>query len=452
MVVNRITIKHGLDLPIDGVPDQRIDQGPALKRVALVADDYIGMKPTMTVAEGDRVKLGQVLFTDKKTAGVNYTSPGCGQVVEVNRGAKRAFQSVVVELDGEQAETFASYGTDQLGTLTREQVVANLTKSGLWTTLTQRPYGKIPSPDQKPHSLFVTAIDTHPLAPNPKIVIADRQPYFEAGLRVLKHLTSGAVYLCTAAGAEIPGSTLGFISHYEFDGPHPAGLPGTHIHFLDPVSMNKFVWQIGYQDVLAIGELFVTGSLPVERIVSIAGPQVTQPRLLRTRIGAAIADLTDGQLKAGDNRIISGSVLCGRAAVGPRAYLGRRHNQVCALREGRDREFLGWQKPGFDKFSVKPVYASGFAADPRRFPFTTNRNGSRRAMVPIGMYEQVMPLDILPTQLLRALIVGDTDQAQALGCLELDEDDIALCTYVCPGKYEYGAILRKNLETIEREG
>lgn len=450
--MNCITIKQGLDLPIAGVPDQRIDPGPAIRRVALVAGDYIGMKPTMAVAEGDRVKLGQELFSDKKTEGVIYTSPGSGKVVEVNRGDKRAFQSVVVELDGDDAETFSKFSTDQLGTLSREQVVDNLTKSGLWTTLRQRPYSKVPAPSAKPHSLFVTAIDTHPLAPKPSIVIGEKQPYFEAGLRVVKHLTDGAVYLCTAPGAAIPGREFGFVSHYEFDGPHPAGLPGTHIHYLDPVSMSKFVWHIGYQDVLAIGELFVTGKLPVDRVISLAGPQVIEPRLLRTRVGASIAELTEGQLKPGENRLISGSVLCGRQAIGPKAYLGRFHNEVCVLKEGRDREFLGWQKPGFDKFSIKPVYATGFAADARRFSFTTNKNGSRRAMVPIGMYEQVMPLDILPTQLLRALIVGDTDQAQALGCLELDEDDVALCTFVSPGKYEYGVILRENLETIEREG
>jgi Na+-transporting NADH:ubiquinone oxidoreductase subunit A len=450
--VNRITIKQGLDLPIAGVPDQRIDPAPSVRRVALIGDDYIGMKPSMAVSEGDRVKVGQTLFSDRKTAGVHHTSPGCGTVVEVNRGAKRSFESVVIELEGEEAETFDSYPTDRLATLTREQVVENLTKSGLWTALRQRPYSKIPAPGDKPHSLFITAIDTHPLAPNPRIVIAERQPYFEAGLRVLKHLTDGAVYLCTASGSAIAGHEFGFISHYEFDGPHPAGLPGTHIHFLDPVSSRKFVWYIGYQDVLAIGELFVTGRFPVDRVVSLAGPQVSEPRLLRTRLGADLADLTAGQLKEGENRLVSGSALCGRQAVGSRAYLGRYHNQVTVLLEGRQRELLGWQRPGFDKFSVRPVYASGFAADARRFPMTTNRNGSRRAMVPIGTYEQVIPLDILPTQLLRALIVGDTDQAQALGCLELDEDDIALCTFVCPGKHEFGEILRENLNTIEREG
>ncbi len=448
----QITIKRGLDLPIAGVPEQRIDPAPAVKRVAIVAADYVGMKPTMAVSEGDAVKLGQTLFSDKKLPGVRYTSPGCGKVVEVNRGAKRAFQSVVVELDGEEEESFANYSTDQLPTLSRDQVVENLLNSGLWTSLRRRPYSKVPSPQETPHSIFVQAIETQPLAPPPKLIISERGPFFEHGLQVLRHLTDGAVYLCTGPGTDIPGSSLGFVSHYEFDGPHPAGLPGTHIHFLDPVSDRRSVWSIGYQDVIAVGELFVTGRLSVERVISLAGPQVNDPRLLRSRLGASVDDLTRGELKQGENRVISGSVLSGRKAVGTAAYLGRYHLQVSVVREGPEREFLGWLKPGFDRFSVKPVYASGLVADNRRFDMTTTTNGSHRAMVPIGMYEEVMPLDILPTFLLRALLSGDTDQAQALGCLELDEDDIALCTFVDPGKAEFGPLLRETLSTIEKEG
>ena len=207
--------------------------------------------------------------------------------------------------------------------------------------------------------------------------------------------------------------------------------------------------------MIAIGKLFDTGKLSVERIISLAGPVVNEPRLIRTRLGASTSDLVDLQLCEVDRRVISGSVLSGRAATGPFAYLGRYHLQISALAEGREREFLGWQMPGFNKFSVKQVYASAMnklMAPEKRYEMTTDTGGSRRAMVPIGSYEEVMPLDILPTFLLRALITKDTDQAQALGCLELDEDDISLCTFVCPGKYEYGPMLRESLTTIEKEG
>ena len=450
-----ITIKKGLDIPIAGAPEQVIHPGPAVSHVALVGADYIGMKPTMLVQEGDRVKLGQPLFTDKKTPGVTFTSPGAGTVVEVNRGHKRAFQSVVIQLQGDEEETFTSYGSADLTTLKRNEVVDNLVNSGLWTSFRTRPFNKIPAIESQPHSIFVTAIDTNPLAADPLVVIAENEMSFVHGLQVIRHLTTGKVYLCQPPKVKVPGASLDFVMAEEFAGPHPAGLPGTHIHYLDPVSLNKTVWFVNYQDVIAIGKLFDTGRLSVERIVSLAGPVVNEPRLIRTRLGASTSDLVDSQLCEVDRRVVSGSVLSGRTAVGPNAYLGRYHLQVSALAEGREREFLGWQMPGFSKYSVKKVFASTMYQylDPnRRFAMTTDTGGSKRAMVPIGSYEAVMPLDILPTFLLRALITKDTDQAQALGCLELDEDDVSLCTYVCPGKYEYGSMLRESLATIEKEG
>jgi Na+-transporting NADH:ubiquinone oxidoreductase subunit A len=447
-----IRIKRGLDLPIAGEPIQEIEHGPRLTRVALIGDDSVGLKPTMAVAVGDRVKLGQTLYTDKKTPGVCYTSPGSGKVVAVNRGAKRAFQSIVVELEGDEEETFTSYQDVDLTSLTREAVRENLTASGLWTALRTRPYGKVPNPQTVPHSLFVTAIDTDPLAARPEAIISESPGQFVYGLQVLRHLTDGPVFVCQAPGANIPGRDLDFTKFEEFDGAHPAGLPGTHIHFLDPVSEKKTVWHLGYQDVTAIGKLFTTGRLSTERVISLAGPAVRRPRLVRTRLGADTNELTEGELESGENRVISGSVLSGRAASAPFDFLGRYHLQVSSVAEGRQREFLGWQFPGFDKISVKWVFASAFAGAGKRYPLTTSTGGSRRPMVPIGMYEQVMPLDIEPTFLLRSLIVGDTEQSQALGCLELGEEDLALCTYVCPGKYEYGPILRENLNRIEKEG
>jgi Na+-transporting NADH:ubiquinone oxidoreductase subunit A len=445
-------IKRGLDLPISGSPEQRVEDGPPVRTVALVGADYVGMKPTMDVREGDRVKLGQSLFTDKKNAAVRYTAPAAGTIVAVNRGEKRVFQSIVIELDGQDEETFQTFSGAQLSAIGRDAVRNNLVQSGLWNSFRARPFSKAPPPESVPHSLFVQAIDTNPLAPNPALIINERPDLFRYGLSVVQQLTDGPTYVCKSAESSLEGCDVAGVRIEDFDGPHPAGLPGTHIHVLDPVSVSKTVWHINYQDVIAIGNLFATGRLSVERVVSLAGPQVAQPRLLRTRIGASLADLTRDQLKEGENRVISGSVLSGRTAAGPQEFLGRYHLQVSVIREEREREFLGWQRPGGDMFSVKRVFLSGFAADGRRFNFSTNMHGSRRAMVPIGMYEKVMPLDVLPTFLLRSLIIGDTDQALALGALELDEEDLALCTFVCPGKYEYGPILRRSLTTIEKEG
>ncbi|MFQ5734653.1 MAG: Na(+)-translocating NADH-quinone reductase subunit A [Planctomycetaceae bacterium] len=447
-----IRIRKGLDLPIAGEPDQIVHEGPAVSSVGLVADDFVGMKPTLEVAEGDRVKLGQLLFTDKKNAGVRYTSPGAGIVASINRGEKRKFLSLVIDLDGEDEETFPSFPDADLTTLSRDQVRDTFVQSGLWTAFRTRPYSKVPAVDAAPRSIFITAMDTNPLAAAPEPIIVESERDFIFGLQVIRHLTDGKVFFCKRPGERLPGEDLGFLSVEEFEGPHPAGLPGTHIHFLDPVGETKTVWYIGYQDVIAAGRLFVTGRLPVTRIVSLAGPAVRKPRLIRTRLGANLSDLTRDQLQLGENRVISGSVLSGRAAGPPTDFLGRYQLLVSSLREGGEREFLGWQRPGLNKFSIKRVFASAFTGMNRRFAFTTSLEGSPRAMVPIGMYEDVMPLDIIPTYLLRALIVGDNEQARALGCLELDEEDLALCTFVCPGKTEYGPLLRRGLETIEREG
>lgn len=448
MTSSKIVIKKGLDLPIAGAPKQEIEDGPAIGKVAVLGVDSIDLRPTMAVSEGDSVKKGQLLFEDKKTPGVRYTSPASGKVIGVHRGAKRALLSVVIEVAGDEEECFEQHVGTAPDQLSRQQVRDTLVESGLWTALRTRPYSKVPMPASAPHSIFVTAMDTNPLAADPQAVLRESEDDFARGLTLLGKLTEGPVYVCKAPGVSIAAAEAQVV---EFAGPHPAGLPGTHIHFLDPVGAAKTVWHIGYQDVVACGKLFATGSLWTERVVALGGPQVEQPRLLRTRQGACLSELTAGQLQPGENRVIAGSVLAGRVASGPLDFLGCYHAQVSVLAEGREREFLGWQKPGVDKFSIKNVFASKLLPS-QLFDFTTSTEGSDRAMVPIGSYEQVMPLDILATLLLRALIVEDTDRAQALGCLELDEEDLGLCTFACPGKHEYGPILRRNLARIEREG
>ena len=444
-----IKIKQGLDLPIAGSPEQSIAQGRAVRSVGVVGFDYVGMKPTMAVAVGDRVKKGQLLFSDKKTPGIRYTAPAGGTVAAINRGEKRVLQSVVIDIDGpESEETFAVYKLEELAGLSADQVEAQLNESGLWTALRTRPFSKVPALGSRPASIFVTAIDTHPLAANPEIVIKEHAEAFEQGINVLGKLSGGKIFLCKAPGANIPA---GIANSEEFAGPHPAGLPSTHIHFLDPVSASKTVWQVGYQDVIAVGKLFTTGKLFTDRVIALAGPRVDNPRLIRTRLGASTDELAAGELKAGINRIISGSVFGGRTANGAFAYLGRYHNQVSVLEEGDERLFLGWVNPTVDRFSIMRVMTSGLSKS-RLFNFSTTTNGGERAMVPVGNYEKVMPLDILATQLLRAIIVGDTETAQKLGALELEEEDLALCTFVCAGKYEYGPLLRDNLTRIELEG
>jgi Na+-transporting NADH:ubiquinone oxidoreductase subunit A len=446
-----IKIKRGLDIPIQGAPRQIIEDAPAARNVALVGFDYVGMKPTMEVREGDRVKLGQLLFTDKKTEGVRYTAPAAGVVSAINRGARRVLQSVVIEVDGDEAETFAAQPAEAIAGLDPQLIREQLVQSGQWTALRTRPYSKVPAVDGEAAAIFVTAMDTQPLSADPAVIIAEQAQAFTVGQDVLARLTSGKVHVCAAEGADIPLGNASNIEGARFSGPHPAGLAGTHIHFLEGVSTEKVVWTVGYQDVIAIGRLFLDGRLYTERVIALAGPQVENPRLLRTRLGVDLQALCAGQLVAGENRIVSGSVLGGRMVQGATAYLGRYHNQVSVLLEGRHREFMGWLSPGARKHSNLGIYLTSLLGS-KPLAMTTNTNGSQRAMVPVGSYETIMPQDYLPTHLLRALIVGDTEMAQDLGCLELEEEDLALCSYVCPGKYEYGPILRDNLTRIEKEG
>jgi Na+-transporting NADH:ubiquinone oxidoreductase subunit A len=417
--------------------------------VAIVADDYVGLRPAMSVREGERVRLGQTVMTEKSHPEIRITAPGAGVVRAVNRGAKRKLISIEIELEGEDEQQFAAPG---LGAATAEQSRQILMESGLWAAFRTRPFNRVPPPDSTPHAIFVTAMDTNPLAADVALVVAEEAEDFVSGLHVLSQLSSGSVYVCHEAGKLVPGEGVPGVSMEAFAGPHPAGLPGTHIHFLAPVNAHRTVWFLGAQDVIAIGTLFRTGRIRTQRVVALGGPGVVQPRLLRTRLGACLDELVAGNLAPGEQRVISGSLLSGRQSQAPAHYLGRYHIQVCVLPEGRERELFGWQMPGFDKFSVTRTFASAWFGGLKKIVWNSSLHGSRRAMVPIGVYEKVMPLDILPTQLLRALVVEDTDDAQMLGCLELDEDDLGLCTFVCPSKYDYGPILRRNLTRIEREG
>lgn len=446
-----IKITKGLDLPIKGSPQQTIQEGNSVTRVAILGEEYVGMRPTMRVQVGDKVKKGQVLFEDKKNPGVLFTAPAAGSVVEVNRGAKRVLQSVVIQLEGDESEEFAKYSSSELASLDGAKVQENLVNSGMWTAIRTRPFSRAPKLDSKPSSIFVSVMDTNPLAADPQVVIAQRSEDFINGLQILSRLTDGKVFVNKAPGAEIAVGNAS-VEVNEFAGVHPAGLVGTHIHYLDSAGANKIVWHVGYQDVIAMGSLFTTGELDNRKVVSLAGPAVKNPRLVSTVIGADIAELTANEVTDGvELRMVSGSVLQGTNAHGVHGYLGRFHNQVSVLSEGREKEFLGWIKPGVNQHSVTRAYL-GHLSPKKLFNMTTTTNGSDRSMVPIGNYERVMPLDILPTLLLRDLLSGDTDGAQTLGCLELDEEDLALCTYVCPGKYNYGQVLRECLDQIEKEG
>lgn len=459
------TINKGLDIPISGAPDQTFSENQikTVRRVGLVGSDYHGMKPTMKVKPGDQVKSGTVLFCDKKNPGIKYTAPAGGKVLAIHRGAKRVFQSIVIEIaENEEQQDFGALTADQALDLSPEALKTYLADTGLWTAFRTRPYSKVPDPDSLADAIFVTAMDTNPLALHISPILQQYKTSFNLGIRLLTRLTTGKVFVCHHANETIPivdihNNPEDKITYHGFSGKHPAGLPGTHIHMLYPVSRNRTVWYLDAQDVIAIAETILSGRLFVKRYISLSGPLVKQPRMVATRIGASVTDLIAEEIRDQKPteekkvRVISGSILHGHDAQDAHsAWLGRYHHQISLLELGDTREFMGWLSLGMHKFSALNIYLSRWLHK-KTFDLTSTTNGSERAMLPIGIYEKVMPLDILPTQLLRAIIVGDIETAEKLGMLELDEEDLALCTFVCPGKYAFGPILRDNLTRFEKE-
>ncbi|WP_428925882.1 Na(+)-translocating NADH-quinone reductase subunit A [Marinibacterium sp. SX1] len=444
------SLKKGLDVPVLGAPGDAIEDAATVRTVAILGQDYIGLKPRLAVQEGDVIAAGAPVLAHKDTPQVQVTAPVSGRVKAINRGARRALVSIEIEVDPAAAEPldFSGIGDDTTG----EGIAERLCASGLWTAFRTRPYSKVPAPDTRPAAIYVTAMDSEPLSADAAIIINDDAPAFVRGLAAVAALSDGATYLCHETGAQVPGGDQPGITAAAFSGPHPAGLAGTHMHFLEPPTSSRTVWTIGYHDVIAIGRLMQTGRLDSRRIVALTGPLSPRPRLVRTVSGASITDLCAEDLAATDVpvRMISGSILSGRAGEGATAYLGRYARQVTLIEEDHKQIPMGWIRPMASKYAFQPVLGS--ALSDKLYALTSNLNGGRRAMVPIGTFEQLMPQDFLPTQLLRALLVMDTDTAQALGALELDEEDVALCGFACPAKYEYGIALRDSLTKIEKEG
>jgi len=445
-----VKLKKGIDLPITGVPSDKIIESKTTK-VAIIADEYKGMKPSMKVKVGDTVKKGQLLFEDKKIEGIRFTSIGAGKVIEINRGERRAFQSIVIELKGDAEVKFDTF--NKFEGQKPEKVKEFLNETGLWTSFRARPFGRTAVLTDEPSSIFITAMDSDPLSGSAEQIIGEQKVAFENGLKLISSLAKD-LYLCKYPNEEIPGANVSNVTVAEFEGPHPAGLPGTHIHFIDPVWEEKTVWQIGYQDVIAIGNTAKTGGLYTDRIVALSGPSVTEPCLVKTQMGACLSELTAGKLSDGENRVISGSVLNGINAQGVYDYLTKFTNQVSVIKEDKEQHFMGWSGLGSKKFSLKNVWFANLLSlfSKKKFAMTSQRHGNPRSMVPVGSFEKVMPLDIMPTFLLRSLVAFDTEGAQNLGALELIEEDLALCTFASPGKADFGEILRENLTKIEKEG
>ena len=449
--MSTIQSRRGLDLPIDGAansPDIYATTSP--ERVALLPTESWGIKVKMLAQVGDAIQLGTPLYCDRRDEAAVFGSPGSGTLVAVNRGERRAVQSVVVELDGESSHQ--AFSQPDLGKAGQDEVRGALLRSGLWPALRQRPYDRVAHSEGKPRAILVVATDSRPLAPAPLDVLAGREAEFLFGMRVLDKLADGPTWLCHAKGEDWSHLAPEGVNTQSFGGPHPAGTPGYVIHKLAPVGPAHTTWYVGYQDVADIGHLFLTGKYPTERVVALVGPMLRQPRLIRTRRGADLQVLLKGEFEAAQPRVIDGSVLEGREHVpgAPSGYLGRYCNQITVIEGRTNRELLTWALPMAGRFSDSNTVLDKFVSS--RFNFDADTNGSLRAIVPVGMYERVMPMDILPTQLIKALASHDLESAEKLGVLELGEEDLALCQYVDPSKQPLTDMLRTMLTRIEKEG
>ncbi len=449
--MKHITIRKGLTIPLAGAPVPEIGASPQVSTVAILGEDFIDVKPTMEVKEGDRVKTGQLLFSDKKNAGVCFTAPATGTVTAINRGEKRVFQSLVIQCEEDDFVSFLEPGHKQPDHYTGQEIRDLLVASGLWTALRTRPYGKIPAITANPVALFINATETRPQAPPPALSIERSKEDFSLGLQIIGRLTEAPTYLCTGTDLPGPESLPPKMEEVRFEGPHPAGLPSTHIHFLHRADEKNVVWHLDYQDIIAIGHLFRTGHLATEKVISISGPAAIKPELVCARIGGDINELAAGKIPEGPTRILSGSVLDGRESTEPLHYLGRYHHQIAILEEGDGRAFFNWLSPGKNRFSIQHIFTSALHKS-RTFAMNTALWGGRRAIFPLNSYAKVMPLDIIILPFLKSLYNSETEKAKQLGALELIEEDLALCSYVCPGKNEFGPVLRKVLTEIEKEG
>jgi len=446
----RVTIKRGYDLPIEGAPVQSITAAPAINSVALSGLDYPGLRPAFEAAVGDRVRTGQTLFTDRKNKALQFTSPGCGWVSAIHTGTGNRLQSIVIRLGTEEPWTFDTIPATALASAASDTIRNMLLASGLWTGIRQRPFNRVADPDVEPAAVFISVMDSNPLAADPEVVIQELAEDFYHGLLAISRLAAVPLYICTASDSTLdPARFPEKATAVSFAGPHPAGLAGTHIHHLAPVTTNRPAWTIGFQDLIAIGRLLTSGRIMTDRVIAVAGPGVRNPGLLRSRIGANIPELLAGQLQQQSNqswRVISGSILSGREIQEQQQHLGRYHQQISVIPEA------GVAHPRTVKPSVIHNQFRPILNNRKPRTITTARPTVTSGMLPVEAFDQVWALESPVAPLLRALLVGDIDSAIALGCLDLAEADLALCSYLCPGNQDYGTALREVLGEIERQG
>jgi len=436
-----IKTKKGLNLPISGNPSLDVDFSTSINSIAILGTDFVGLKPTMMVDEGDTVLSGQKLFENKKNPGTYITAPLSGVIKSINRGDKRRFLSLIIETD------------DSLDLLNFDlndysSPIDFLVDSGALAYFRTRPYNRMPIPSELPSAIFINACDTNPLSIDPHELIKFDQDLFNQGLKFIQSINGDIKTFCSYQNNDFDKSVEG-VSYNQFKGPHPAGLVGTHIHFLYPVGQNRSVWTISWQEVISLGYLLHNNNLRSDKNVTIGGPNTYDPKILKVKHGSNLSELTAGKI-FDNSRVISGSVLNGHSGENVMNYLGSFDNQVSVLPDESNDILFNWAMPGSTLHSNLPAFISSWIK-PIKFTFNVSMNGGNRAIVPVSSYQEIMPLNILMTQLLKSLVTLDIELGEKLGVLELAPEDLGLASYVCPSKYDYQSILDSNLEKMYEE-
>jgi Na+-transporting NADH:ubiquinone oxidoreductase subunit A len=444
-----VKIKRGINIKLKGEAEKIFTEAPAAKTIALKPTDFPGIIPKLLVKEGAEVKAGTPLFFDKKNEKVVFTSPVSGEVAEIRRGEKRKILEIVVLADKET--NYENFKKADPSSLSREEIKAELLKSGVWPFLRQRPFDVIANPADSPKSIFISAFDSSPLAADNDFMLHRQEEDFQLGINAIKKLTDGTVHLNVNGQIKANETFLNAknVQINKFYGPHPAGNTGVQIHHIDPINKGEVVWVLAPRDVLIIGRLFKEGKFDARIAVAVAGSQVKSPKYFKTILGASVDSLIQQNIKGEMPRYISGNALTG-TRVNQNGHLSYYDNLLTVLPEGGNDQLFGWLAPGFDKFSLSKTFFSWLTPG-KEYDLNTNLNGEERAFVVTGEYEKVFPMDIYPVQLLKAIMIEDIEQMENLGIYEVAPEDFALCEYACTSKINVQSIVREGLDKLRIE-
>lgn len=443
-----IRIKKGLNIKLVGDAKQTTTSVAQSKVYAVQPADFHGITPKILAKEGTKVKAGEALFYSKTDERILFPSPVSGTVTEIDRGARRRVLAIKIEADAKQSHK--NFGKQKVADLDEAGVKNHLLAAGCWPFIKQRPYDIVANPNVAPKAIFISAYASAPLAADYSYTLQGKEEELQTAITAISKLTKGKVHVSAGANQQTPFDSINGIELHKVSGPHPSGNVGTQIAKIDPINKGEVVWVITPQDLVVIGELFLTGKLNLTRTIAVTGSKITEPQYVTAIAGATVADVVASNIDEDNARIISGNVLSG-TQVDADGFLGYYDNQITAIPEGDDYDFFGWNRPIFDKISTSRALTFSWLLPKKKFDLNTNTNGEHRAFVVTGSYEEVFPLDIYPLQLLKAFMVKDLDEMEALGGYEVAPEDFALTEFICVSKQPHQQIIREGLDLMKEE-